>query len=310
MYANPPQLGADGSSFGQQAGSMAASFVAKQGTTMLASAMGAGAASGPIGIVVGGLVTLLMSIFGAKAKDPVFGVIAIVPEADNQIVTVWRMLDLLNKQILDAGWGWGIKDEAKFLAEGTAFKRILDISPKGGLAIISGGLPTARPQVAKINFSDLTSYTSSIAKPFVDVAELLTDDAKKKVLTEPLSYKPSKSYYYQIGESKGEAGPDFIAKSKNNKWKRAGIAQEYDAVKISGGQDLKKSMDKAWKSIPTNLNAAFIKHAGVDIMSGTVVNQALATTSFKPQTSVASILPGNAMGWLILLGGLFVLSRN
>jgi hypothetical protein len=302
MYVRS-QLG-QGADFGRQAGSMAASFAAKTAATYAVTAFAPaafGSAAGPIGTVVGAIVSFLMSLFGGKVKDPVFGIVALIPESDNQKITVGRMLAMLKKPVFDLGYTWGIRDENKRTALGAEVKALLDRLPQGALAISSGGLPTSHPQVAKIDFSKLQSFTIKITAPFTEILALLTDQARAMILTAPLPYIASKSYYYQIGEARGE-----VKAGSKSKWAKAGISQAYDAVKISGGHALGKSMEKAWKSIPQNINGAFIKHAGIDVLSGAIVNQPLATQAFKPASQTAA-LPAN-LGWLaILLGGLLLL---
>jgi hypothetical protein len=301
-------------SVGQQAGSMAASAVSKYGATSLASAMGAGSAAGPIGMVVGLLVSFLFSLFGPKIKDPVFGVVAVVPETDSAIVKVGRMLDLLNKPMFDLGYTWGIRDQTQRDNLGKQIKAFLDSAPQGALSITSGGLPTSHPQVSKVDFGKLLTFTSKIAKPFTDVLSLMTDQTKNQILNEPLAYKASASYYFQIGETPTKQLTSQPGSKKNeNRWATAGIAQVYDAVKISGGKTLGPSLEKAWHSIPKQINDVFVKYAGIDIMSGTVVNQELASKAFKPassvSSSVASILPSSILGWAILIGGLILFKR-
>lgn len=296
---------------GMQAGSIVASTAAKYGTSAAITAFAPaafGSYAGPIGTAVGLIVSFLMSLFGAKMKDPVFGIVAIIPEADNEVVKVGRMLDLLNKRMFDKGYTWGIKDKSKITELGIQVKIFLDQAPQGALSIASGGLPTSHPQVSKIDFGKLLSFTSQISKPFLDSLSLLQEDVKLQILNEPLAYKASTSYYFQIQKGPGkEPGPPGT--KGESRWATAGISQRYDAVKISGTQALGTAMERAWKSIPKQINNAFIKYAGVDILTGSVVNQDLAAKALKPQSATASILPQSGIGWVALIGALFLFSK-
>jgi len=300
------QLGQSG--VARQTGSMAASFVAKTGSSYVAGIMGAGSAAGPIGAVIGAVVSGLMALFGgAKVKDPVFGLVALIPESDQNALRVGRMLDLLSKRAFDMGYTWGIKNKNTLTQLHRQILGLLDSPPVGALGITSGGLPTSHPQVAGLDFGKIQNHTSALGKPFHDTLNLITDQQiKTAILNAILPFKTSKSYYFQIGESKGEAKPE-----SKNRWSVAGIAQKYDAVKISGGEGLAGSLNKAWKSIPENINETFMRHAGFDVLSGIVINKELADKAFKPtiESTLKQVI-STPWGWLIILGGLFVLGRG
>lgn len=301
-----PQLGQTSAS-GQ-----IASTVASTGARALATFIPAVSSyAGPIGMIVGGIVSLLMSLFSGPKKKPVFGLIVIIPEADDGVLRVGRMLDLLRKPAFDAtSWNWGIKDRATMLRNGAAVKALLDQSPQGALAITSGGLPSAHTVIQKMDFSALLQQTSALAKPFVDSLNAVTDRViKESILNTALPYKASKSYYFQIGEAHGERAGTDTSKS-NNEWVITNIAQNYDALKISGGEAIGGTLRRAWESIPEKINEAFIVHAGVDIMKGLVLDPLKAEKAFKPTVeSTVQKLVSTPVGWLILIGGFLVLNK-
>ena len=312
-------LGSNGAAIGKQVASTAVSTAAKFGATSFATFVGAGSAAGPIGTIVAGLVSFLASLFGAKQKDPVFGVTVIFPETDGGILKVGRLLDLLEKKLFDASFGWGVKNKQQRQQVYTAAKAELNISPQGAVTITSGGLPTAHTSVNQMKWNSMLQFTNQLRQPFIDILGSITNqEVKNAILNTDTGFKPSKSYYFAIEKLKmsGPAGIDRPL-GTGNKWSQAGISQQYDAVKISGGESLKNSMNKAWKTIPKVINEAFIANAGIDVMLGAVTDQAKADIAFKTvSTSAGNIAAGSAgsvtniFPLLLLAGGIYLLTRR
>jgi hypothetical protein len=248
-----------------------------------------------LGAIVGGIISLFMSLFGPDPKDPVFGLVIVIPKADNKVVTVNRLLQLMNKRLIDMGRTWGIHDKTQATA---VFKTdvvdVLMAEPKGAIGVVSGGLPTSHPQVAHLDFNALLAHTIALAKPFMDTLSQVTDpQIKGQILTHQLEYKQVSSYYYNFAKNK-------------TYWKEGGIVDAFDEIKISGGKGLKGSLDRGFKSMPEGLNKAFIAYAGVDVISGTVVDQALANKAFK-QPEISALISSPTGLLLLGLGALLLL---
>jgi hypothetical protein len=317
MYSNQQlgDLGLDVSAagIGKQAGSMVASFAAKTGAMELATIMGFGSMAGPIGMVVGAVVSILMAIFGGgkKPKTPVFGLLALIPDADKEKITVSRMLDLLEKRMIDFGWGAHLPSQQEILRVGTFVANHINSQPIGALAITSGGLPLAHDDVAHINWEQVRAKTVGLALPFRKILEIVTNsEIKSAILASPLPYTSSSSYYFQMaGETPGKESPAGFAKSW---WIRLGISQNYDAVKISGGKALGGSLEQGFKSIPKNINDIFISRAGIDVMNGIVTDKDKADKAFKPVSMIDSIgsIANFPASLLFLLVGIIVLSKR
>lgn len=305
----------DSAGFAKQAGTSAASFVAKSGASYLATLAGAGSMAGPIGALVGGLVSLIASLFGKKMKDPVFGLVVIIPESDGGKLLVGRALDLLEKRFEDLGFAWGIRDQAQADLAGAQVAARINAGVKGAFAITSGGLPTSHPQVSQLNFNQIREKTSALAKPFKDALASITDTPiKTAILTTALPYRKGPDYYYWIEtpEHDQRRGATCNFKPENTlPWARNKIVCDYDDVMISGGKDLTNSLKRGLDSLPKNINDAFIAHAGIDIINGVITDQAKADKAFKP--TAASTLAGVAsspIGLLLLLGGALLVSKN
>jgi len=267
-----------------------------------------GSMAGPIGTIVGAIVSIFMAIFGGgKVKSPIFGLIAIIPDADNNVVRVGRMLELLSKPMHNLGWAWGVPQKQRDIL-GPQHMALIDANPPGVLAITSGGTPTAHESVVSSDFAKIQQRTMELAKPFNDTLALITDPTiKESILNYALPYKQSSSYYFQIDPGPGKEAPT----TSKVIYYQMGLSQRYDAVKISGGGGLGSSLSAAFKSIPENMNTAFINFAGINVMTGTVIDTAKANQAFA-QPSVTSSISGivsSPIGLLALIGGYLVLSR-
>jgi len=264
-----------------------------------------GSMAGPIGAVIGAIVSALMMLFGGKdPKKPVFGILALIPDADNEKITVGRLLTLLKKRMIDFGWGKDLP-ASKLESVGATIAAQINAEPVGVLAVTSGGLPTAHSEVVKLDWEKIRNYTSGLALPFDDMLNSITDDIKAEILATPLPYQSSSSYYFQMRQER--PGKEAPANSASI-WIKLGISQRYDAVKISGGQALGGSMDRGLKSMPENINDVFIARAGVDVMAGTIVDQVKADKAFK-QDGISDLV-SSPMGILALLGIGFLVMRR
>lgn len=273
-----------------------------------------GSMAGPIGAVIGAVVSALMMLFGGKdPKKPVFGIVALIPDAENEKITVGRMLAILNKRMINFGWGRSIP-ASQWDSVGATIAAQIRAEPAGILAVTSGGLPTAHTEVTKLDFAKIQTYSAGLALPFKQMLDSITDqDIKAAILASPLPYQSSNSYYFQMREEK--PGKEAPANS-TSVWMKNGISQTFDAVKIVGGQALGGSMDRGLKAIPENINEIFISLAGVDVIAGIIVDQVKADKAFKPAsgldsvTDVISGLTSSPVGLLLLAGGLLVFLRR
>jgi len=310
MYAEN-QLGAmDSSAVISQTGSMVASFAAKSAASYLVTVMGFSSMAGPVGMVVGAIVSVLMAIFGGgkEPKKPVFGIVALIPDEDNEKITVGRLLSLLGKRMIDFGFGWGMTP-TQAEPKGRTIAAHINSEPIGVLAITSGGLPTAHTEVSKLDFEKIRTNTAGLARPFLDMLNAITDsEIKARILATPLPYQSSSSYYFQMREER--PGKEAPANSSSI-WVKLGISQRFDAVKIIGGQALGGSLDRGLKSMPENINNVFIAQAGVDVMSGIVVDTVKADKAFNPSATDSLVnVASSPIGMLALLGIGFLIVRR
>lgn len=302
-------LGLDAGAVAQQAGSMAASFAVRTGTTMAITSLTSGAAAGsmlaaigsmagPIGAIIGVVVSFIMSMFGPDPKKPVFGLTIIVPEAVQP--TVALMLDYLVKPMFDWQEAHGLKKEQQAAAIQSLLAK-LNAPPRGAIVITSGGLPEAVKSAKNLDFNAISNKTATIGAPFREVLSKVTDpQIRQALLNYPLPFAGRvKNYYYNLD------------KQKNPKAKA--VQGDYDQFKITGGEKLSKSLEKGFEAIARKLNEAFIATVGVDVVQGgKVVNGELATRAFKPTASSAitnavSQLTETPTGWLVLAGGAYLL---
>lgn len=291
------------SGFASQAGSMVASTAAKYATSYAISTFAPaafGSYAGPIGTVIGGIVSLFMSLFGAKPKDPVFDFDFVLPEG--QEPTLGYLLSILPKGMTMRNVGWGLKSQPEVKA--AAFQTLFSLvraNPPGVFWITSGGLPTSTPQARKLDYAALSQKTRELAAPFSSTLANITDEAIKADITNTvLPFKLGKNYYSNLDKLNAkktlreELGPDF---------------NEYNIVEK---QDLQKTIQRGFDRLTNELNAVFVNKAGVNILTGAVVNPMLAEKAFKPVAgSVSNVLEaGGGFLPLLLLGGLVFLSSR
>lgn len=309
MYSGS-HLGFDGGSIGQQAGSMAASFVAKTGATMAISSLTSGAAAGtmafaigsmagPIGMIIGAVVSAIMAIFGgATPKKPVFGLTIVTPEGKKPAIGL--LLGYLQKPMFDWNEQWGLgKAKGGKDAAIASIQMKLRVPPPGAIAITSGGLAEAVEAAKKLNFNAISGKTAMIAAPFAEVLSKVTDSTiRAQLLAYELPFEKSSSYYFNL--------------DLQNNPKAVALKPEFDQYKLSGGQTLDKALDKGFAKIASEINKAYIAIVGVDVAGGgTIVNSELATKAFQPTAAgaIAGLLPESMTGWLLLLGGFLLLRK-
>jgi len=291
--------------------SMIANYAAASATIGAFAPIAFGSMVGPIGTIVGAVVSLLMAIFGGgkPPKKPIYGLIAIVPEPEKDL-SVGRLLDILTKRMIYGAWGFNLPGNIPAItAMGKTIKANLDATPRGCLSVQSGGLSSAHDDVNALDYAKLLSYTSGLAKPFTDTLSYFKPEIVQAMLSEKTQFKASSQYYFWIGENQAGVEQGGGMGGGKNKWSVSGISQAYNAVLINQGSNLKATMDKAFKSLPEALNLAWINHVGMDIIGGTVTDPVKLKAAIKPNP-VASITQAisSPLGLIALAAGAILLT--
>lgn len=295
MYLNN-QLGDNQLGQGFSASSFAstgASIVARSIATMIPSIS---SFAGPIGMVVGGLVSLFMSLFGPDPKKPIFGLTIIVPQG--QKPTFGKLLAYFQKPQFDWQEGWGLHKPELIAVASQHVDSLLSAGVPGGIILESGGLPEAVQAGKKTDFAGITNHLRQVAQPYVAIVNAITDEnIKTELMNAPLPYSQAKNYYLNL---------DLYKNPKNF---REPLKVKWDEYAITGkNQDLKKTLDKGFGSMLSEMNKIIASKTGIDAQTGQIVNQQLADIAFRP-SPLASIGGGSFWPW-ILLGGLILFSGN
>lgn len=252
--------------------------------------------AGPIGTLVGGIVSIFMSLFGGVSAVPIFAVTVIVPQ--DQKPTVRRILAYLQKSMFN--WrGYGGLTDSQVQDVVNTINSHLKAGEPGGIVLEAGGLPAANEAVAKVNYGSLTSHLIQTVQPYIALIGAITNSSiKEDLLNTPLSLEQSKSRFLNLDVWGKQKKPAWL--SLQPLWDEYAITKKY--------QNLNKAIDQGFTKLFDNLNQVISSKVGVDPQTGSITNQQLADTAFKASgvltSSIVSFWP-----LLFIAGMLYIGSR-
>jgi len=320
MYGNTPQLG-DISPLAQTGIGIAQGLTSKlvgMGASFIASSLPAIASvAGPIGTIVGFIVSAIMSLFkfGPKPKDPIYGLGIAVPRAD-PIARLGRVLNLLEKPLVSANACWGMPNhqDPRCVALFQTITAIFNQGTKGAMIISSGGTPEAQKSVIGADWVPVQQKMKQFTDPFrLSLQNVKNPEIKKLIEDYDLGYKRSQDYHLVLpGETQKPApcDPATQAYKRKSQWCLNNLLQNYTEVLVTRGQNLSSSLNKGLTGIGEQMNKGFIEIAGWDVINGVVINEEKAKIAFTPPaTSITEIFGSSgSFPWLLAIGGILLLS--